>query len=89
MWRLIFGCLAMSALAGVSMPASAAPSRTLEEMFKLLDANDDNRLTRAEFVGKAKGDDAEKAKARFVKLDSDSSGMLTFQEFDRVSRKNP
>jgi Ca2+-binding EF-hand superfamily protein len=81
MQRLIFGCLAMAALAGMSVSVSAAPSRTLEEMFKLLDTNDDSRLTRAEFVGKAK--------ARFAKLDSDSSGMLTFQEFDRVPRKNP
>ncbi|HEX3658287.1 MAG TPA: EF-hand domain-containing protein [Pirellulales bacterium] len=79
----------MAALAGMSVSVSAAPSRTLEEMFKLLDTNDDSRLTRAEFVGKAKGEDAEKAKARFAKLDSDSSGMLTFQEFDRVPRKNP
>ncbi|HEX4150227.1 MAG TPA: hypothetical protein VHY20_14620 [Pirellulales bacterium] len=87
MQRLVFGCLVLAGLAGVSVPVSAAPTLTSEEMFRVLDRNDDSRVTRSEYVGKARGEDAEKAKARFDRLDRDSSGSLTLTEYESRFKK--
>lgn len=81
---LVFGCLATAAFLAGS--ASAAPTRTLEELFKIMDKNDNSRVTRSEFVGKLSGEEAAKARRHFEKLDRDGSGSLTFIEF--ASRRN-
>lgn len=84
---IVSGCLVMAALAAVSVPVCAGHKPSPEQLFKILDTNDDGRLTRAEYVGKARGEDAEKAKDRFFKLDRDASGLLTYEEFEAGIRK--
>lgn len=86
--RLIFGCLVLTAVAGSSMTVFAARKPSPEEVFKIMDTNDDGRLARNEYVGKATGKEGEEAKAKFDKLDRDASGLLTYEEFAAGSRKS-
>lgn len=55
------------------------------ELFKRKDANNDGKLTRAEFL--ANQPDPDKAPARFIQFDSDKDGVLSREEFIQMGRK--
>jgi Ca2+-binding EF-hand superfamily protein len=58
-----------------------------EDMFKRKDANSDGKVSKEEFTKGAK--DAAKAETAFGKLDKDSSGDLSLEEFKAMGAKKP
>ena len=71
------------AVFGLCVPALAAQDKkgTPEEQFKKLDANNDGKLSKEEFVGKRKADKADKAAETFKKKDKNGDGSLDLAEF--------
>lgn len=70
---------ALVATAAEEAQADAKPKRDLDAMFKKLDANSDNSITKEEFVAARK--DAAKAGEAFGKRDKDGDGKITLEEF--------
>ena len=70
---------ALAATAAEEPKTDAKPKRDLDAMFKKLDANADNSVSKDEFVAKRK--DAAKAEAAFGKRDKDGDGKITLEEF--------
>jgi len=60
-------------------PAAEAPKPDAAAIFKKLDANNDGKVSKEEFLKDKK--DAAKAEERFKKLDKDGDGFLTPEEF--------
>lgn len=52
-----------------------------EKVFAHKDKDGNGKLSLEEYLGKIPADKAEKAKARFAKLDTDASGDLNLDEF--------
>ena len=91
--RKLFSLLTVLAVVfGLSTATYAAdkadkPARDPEAAFKMRDKDNDGSLTEAEFVGKAEGDKATKAKELFTKLDKDKDGKVTLEEFKARGKK--
>ena len=75
----------------------AAPKKTVEEQFKALDTNSDNKLSLEEFLAPLSkitdATKAEKAKAQmtkgFKKADKDNDGFLSLDEFKALKEAKP
>lgn len=66
---------------GVLKSAAAAPAKSPEERFSMMDKDGNKKLSLDEFVGKKKNEKKEKAEKRFKKLDKDSDSALSLEEF--------
>jgi Ca2+-binding EF-hand superfamily protein len=70
-------------------PALAADEKKPDAaaQFKKLDTNNDGKLSKEEFVGKRKGDKADKAAEAFKKKDKNGDGSLSLEEFKGGGKK--
>ncbi len=57
----------------------------VEDVFKKLDKNSDNKLSKEEFS--ARGKDPERAKALFDKVDTDRDGSISLDEFKALAKR--
>jgi len=83
---------------GLAAPALAADEKPKEgkkrerpnpeAFFKQKDTNEDGKLSKEEFLAGVPEDKAEKAAARFAKIDGDSDGYITVAEFKAAMRKH-
>lgn len=91
----IFAVLALGtsiSFAADAKPAAAAgadkPKRDPAEMFKKLDANNDGKVTKDEYLaGPAGKKDATKAGEVFGKKDKNGDGSLSLEEFSAAGKK--
>jgi Ca2+-binding EF-hand superfamily protein len=81
--------LALLIAGGLSMSALGAKDKKAmpDEQFKKMDANNDSKVNKEEYVGKRKGDKATKAEELFKKLDKNSDGSLELEEFKAGGKK--
>lgn len=79
---------AFAAFAILPFASQAADEKKAKGPFAMADADNDGKVTLAEYVAAVKGkmDDAA-AKARFAKLDKDGDGALTREEFNAGAPK--
>ncbi len=64
------------------------PKKTPEEIFQMLDKNNDGKVTLDEFkANKKTPEQLEKAEKAFKKRDADSDGVLTLEEFTAAPKK--
>ncbi len=79
--------LTLALIAGMFMPllsgAQEKKGKSPEEQFKLLDTNNDGKLSKEEFVARVKDDAEKKAKAeqRFSRIDKNSDNFVSLEEF--------
>lgn len=79
--------LALALIAGMFMPLVGTEAqqkgKSPEEQFKALDADNDGKVSKAEFVARVKDDAEKKAKAemRFSRIDKNNDGFLSLEEF--------
>jgi hypothetical protein len=81
--------LGLFAVALVAAPVAAQEKKKPDQdaQFKRLDKDSDGKLTEAELVAKKTGEAADKAKARFAKLDANKDGSVTLEEFKAGGKK--
>jgi Ca2+-binding EF-hand superfamily protein len=85
--------LTLALVAGMFMPlltgAQEKKGKSPEEQFKALDTNNDNKLSKDEFVARVKDDAEKKGKAemRFSRMDTNNDGALSLEEFKAGSMK--
>lgn len=81
--------LILAVVLGLCVPTLSAQEKkgTPEEQFKKLDANNDGKLSKEEFVGKRKADKADKAAETFKKKDKNGDGSLDLAEFGAKKAK--
>ena len=68
---------------GFGLPLIAAQEKKgqdAEAIFKRLDKNNDNKLSKEEFVGDLDGDKKTKKMDRFTAMDKDKDGFLSLEE---------
>ena len=82
---LVFG-LFMPLLSG---GAQDKKGKSPEEQFKLLDTNNDGKLSKEEYVARFKDDAEKKSKAemRFSRIDKNGDGFLSLEEYKEGSMK--
>jgi cytochrome c556 len=85
MKKLLSACVIAAIFVGVGSSASFGQDKKEEkkpeDVFKQRDKNADGKLSEEEYVGNAKDDKAEKAKARFARIDTNSDKSLSLEEF--------
>ena len=85
--------LALALVAGMFMPlvtgAQEKKGKSPEEQFKAMDTNNDNKLSKDEFIARVKDDAEKKAKAemRFSRIDKNNDGFLSLEEYKEGSMK--
>lgn len=79
---------ALAAFAILPLASQAADEKKAKGPFALADADNDGKVTQAEYLAAVKGkmDDAA-AKAKFADLDKDKNGSLTREEFNAGAGK--
>lgn len=94
MRRLFFSFVVAAIAMGMGVsPAWAAKAKpekketSPEQVFAKLDKDKDNKLSKAEIVGKKTGDKADKAEKKFAKLDKNSDGSVSLAEFKDAGKK--
>jgi len=92
MLRLLCGILAVAVVISGSSAALAGKGnkgkKTPEQRFEKADANDDDKLSLDEFIGKrTEADKKEKATKRFGKLDKDGDDFLSLEEYKAGEKK--
>ncbi len=86
--------LFLALIAGLCMPvmmtgAQEKKGKSPEEQFKALDTNNDMKLSKDEFIARVKDDAEKKGKAemRFGRMDKNSDGFLSLEEYKEGSMK--
>ena len=85
--------LALALIAGMFMPlmtgAQEKKGKSPEERFKALDANNDGKLSKDEFLAQYKDDAEKKGKAemRFPRMDTNNDGFLSLEEYKEGTMK--
>jgi Ca2+-binding EF-hand superfamily protein len=79
--------VAMVACGTAATRAADKPKKSPEDRFAKLDANDDEKLSSEEFVGKKSDQKKQKAEKRFGRLDKDKDGFLSLKEFKTRKKK--
>jgi hypothetical protein len=77
--------LAVALAVGMFMPllsgAQEKKGKTPEEQFKALDANNDNKVTKDEFLARVADDKKDKRGQIFGRWDKNSDGSLSLEEY--------
>lgn len=77
--------LAVALAVGMFMPllsgAQEKKGKTPEEQFKALDANNDNKVTKDEFLARVADDKKDKRGQVFGRWDKNSDGSLSLEEY--------
>lgn len=86
---LVLALFVSASVAMAQAPKKPSPKakKTAADVFNEKDTNKDGKLTEDEFVGKAKGDQAERAKRVFKAMDADGDGSVTVEEFKTFMEK--
>ena len=83
--------LALALAAGCCAPlvlsAQDKKNQDPEAVFKRLDKNSDNKLTKEEYVGNTEGEKKTKKEDRFKNLDKDKDNFLSLEEFKAGMKK--
>lgn len=83
----LLGAFAFGVVSGPALYAADKPKPSVEDRFKKLDADSNGKVTKEEFVAKAKAERKDQAEKRFGRLDKDSDGNLTLEEFKAGQKK--
>jgi Ca2+-binding EF-hand superfamily protein len=86
--------LTLALIAGMFMPLLSGAqekkgNKSPEDQFKALDTNNDNKLSKDEFIARVKDDAEKKGKMemRFGRMDTNNDGFLSLEEFKEGSMK--
>jgi Ca2+-binding EF-hand superfamily protein len=79
--------LAAGLFAPVVLSAQEKKPPTPEETFKRLDKNNDNKLSKEEYIGNTEGEKKTKKEDRFKVLDTDKNDYLSLEELKAGQKK--
>jgi hypothetical protein len=83
--------LAVALVLGMFMPilggAQEKKGKPPEEQFKALDANNDGKLTKDEFLARTADDKKDKRGQAFTRMDKNNDGTLSLEEYKEGAQK--
>lgn len=87
MKKFLVLALAAGFCAPLVLSAQDKKNQDPEAVFKRLDKNSDNKLTKEEYIGNTEGEKKTKKEDRFKNLDKDKDNFLSLEEFKAGIKK--